>query len=205
MALLCLDKVFRISALHRLDLKCCMQEPVTNALLQHQHWWNVACCCCNGTNNLLCTAACFEFLGMKFLKKKKKKTNPGCLCLKSAWRLLICCLSQGKLHAYEPHHSWKHWAGKARLQFVLYRSSVPQCKAFCSHHEILPPRPQTSISVFPRELPPGARGQSAASCQPRNVTSPHTHTQAHTHILVDASLLLNTQFTLHQLPRRVHK
>lgn len=36
-----------------------------------------------------------------------------------------------------------------RLQLVFYRSFLPQRRAFCSHHEIPPRRPQTSISVFP--------------------------------------------------------
>lgn len=75
-----------------------------------------------------------------------------------------------------------------RLQLAFYRSFLPQRRAFCSHHEILPRRPQTSISVFPRELPPGVRGQSAASCQPRNVTSPQTHTRKHRY-----TSLLHTQ------------
>jgi len=69
-----------------------------------------------------------------------------------------------------------------------------------------PRRPQTSISVFPRELPPGTRGQSVASCRPRNVTSPPTHTPLLlTRSPVVASLLLNPALLtlhLHQLPRR---
>lgn len=87
---------------------------------------------------------------------------------------------------------------------MFYRSFLPQRRAFCSHHEIPPRRPQTSISVFPWELPPGARGQTVASCQPRNVTSPqtHMHTPTHsvssTHSPAVAALLLNTrQFSLH--------
>lgn len=57
-----------------------------------------------------------------------------------------------------------------------------------------PWRPQTSISVFPWELPPGARGQSAASCQPRNVTSPQTRTRLLPHSPVVASPLRQFAF-----------
>ena len=73
--------------------------------------------------------------------------------------------------------------GSAEHKAASFCRFLPQRRAFCSHHEIPPRRPQTSISVFPRELPPGARGQSAASCQPRNVTSPLPHTHKHTHLL----------------------
>lgn len=52
--------------------------------------------------------------------------------------------------------------------------------AFCSHDEFPLRRAAASISVFPQELPPGARGQSAASCQPRNVTHTCTHARTHT-------------------------
>lgn len=38
--------------------------------------------------------------------------------------------------------------------------------------------PKPPSASFPRELPPGARGQSAAPCQPRYVTSLQTHTHA---------------------------
>lgn len=70
--------------------------------------------------------------------------------------------------------------GIKQIVRLFLRSLLPQQRrAFCSHREIPPRRPQTSISVFPQELPPGTRGQSAASCQPRNVTSPQTHTYTH--------------------------
>lgn len=91
---------------------------------------------------------------------------------------------------------------------MFYRSFQSQRKAFCSHHEIPPRRPQTSISVFPRERPPGTWGHSAASRQPRNVTSPQKHTHVSpAHSSVIASPLPDTpQFTLHlhQLPRKTH-
>lgn len=100
-----------------------------------------------------------------------------------------------KLHAHEPHNSLKHEAGREEA------SSLCNTGRFCCsarlfvHTMKCPPwRPQTSISVFPWELPPGARGQSAASCQPRNVTSPQTRTRLLPHSPVVASPLRQFAF-----------
>lgn len=91
-----------------------------------------------------------------------------------------------------------HLKGMRRLQFA-------GCFCCSTHfsflvHTVKPPppsprRPQTSISVFPRELAPGTRGQSVASCQPRNVTSPPTCTQT-------CLLAPPLSMVFHQLPKR---
>lgn len=128
---------------------------------------------------------------------------------------VICHTNKHNMHMNHVFHNIKATKSSKQvvriLQLVFYRSFLLQRRAFCSHHEIPPPsprRPQTSISVFPQELPPGTRGQSAASCQPRNVTSPQTHARTHTSLTrspVVASPHLHTpQFALqlHQQPRR---
>lgn len=75
----------------------------------------------------------------------------------------------------------RHLAKKTKLKPYRQSEETSVCvlqDTFCSHDEFPLRRAAASISVFPRELPPGMRGQSAASCQPRNVTSPQTHTHA---------------------------
>lgn len=86
------------------------------------------------------------------------------------------------------HVSQKHEAGREEASSLCHTGRFCCSARLFVHTMKCPPwRPQTSISVFPWELPPGARGQSAASCQPRNVTSPQTRTRLLPHSPVVAS------------------